>query len=183
MPIYTRAGDTGTTSLFGGKKVLKCNELVDVYGSIDELNSWVGHIISQTKDKRTAAFLQTIQQDLFIIGSTLAGFPGDIPDIKKRVVEMEKHMETIAKNVPAINNFILPGGSGTGAEIHIVRSIARRVERQTVALRENHKNDSVRFDEILMYLNRFSDYLFMLARSVNKNAGKNEIIWKQKLGK
>jgi cob(I)alamin adenosyltransferase len=179
MPIYTRAGDTGSTSLFGGKNVLKCDELVDVYGSIDELNSWVGRIVSAMGDKKFISFLQHIQRDLFILGSTLAGYPSDISGLKKRVSEMETYIDTIEKTVPAIHNFILPGGSILGADIHIARSITRRVERQVVALRKNKKNVSVRYDDIIMYLNRLSDFLFMLARSENTQSGKNEIIWKK----
>jgi cob(I)alamin adenosyltransferase len=180
MPIYTRAGDTGTTSLFGGKKVLKCNELVDVYGSIDELNSWMGRLVSQTHDRKMITFLEFIQRDLFIVGSTLAGFVGDTSDLKKRVSEMESYIDTVEKDIPSLRNFILPGGSGLGADIHIARSITRRVERQTVELQQNKKTAKGKFNDIIMYLNRLSDFLFMVARSENKRTGKSETIWKQR---
>jgi cob(I)alamin adenosyltransferase len=183
MPIYTRAGDTGSTSLFGGKKVLKCEELVDVYGSIDELNSWLGLVISQISDRDITSFLQTIQRDLFTIGSTLAGWNGDISMFSRRVTDMEHRIDAMEKTLPPLNNFILPGGSTAGSEIHVARSICRRVERQTVSLHTHTNNDTKPFAEIIQYLNRLSDYLFMFARFVNQKEGKGEIVWNGKSNK
>jgi cob(I)alamin adenosyltransferase len=175
MPIYTRAGDTGTTTLFGGKKVLKCEELVDVYGSIDELNSWIGLVISYINTPEVNIFLQLIQADLLIIGSNMAGFISDLSELNQRVTEMEARIDAMEKELPELNNFIIPGGSKSGAFIHIVRSVCRRVERQTVALNQKQTVDPM----IIKYLNRLSDLFFMLARFINKHANNQEIIWQR----
>jgi cob(I)alamin adenosyltransferase len=174
MPIYTRTGDEGKTSLFGGKRVLKCEELVDVYGSLDELNSWVGLIASQIESPGVSQFLMDIQSDLFTIGSTLAGWKGDLSMLPTRVKEMEDRIDAMEQDLPALRNFILPGGSQLGALTHVARGICRRVERQTVALREKEKVDA----RILVYLNRLSDLLFQLARFINKNEQKEEVAWR-----
>ena len=136
MSIYTRTGDTGLTSLFGGKRVLKCEELVDVYGSIDELNSWVGLIASQLTVPDVQQFLMSIQSDLFMIGSFLAGSRVDLDMVDGRVKEMEARIDVLEKELPKLRNFILPGGSQLGSLMHVARSICRRVERQTVALEQ-----------------------------------------------
>lgn len=186
MSIYTRTGDTGTTSLFGGKRVLKCEELVDVYGSLDELNSWVGLIASQIEDVGVQQFLAAIQSDLFTIGSVLAGWKGSLAKVEKRVPEMEARIDAMEKDLPKLKNFILPGGSELGAHVHVARSICRRVERQMVALfqgqtlKDKGLTLSVSDTEkkiLLKYLNRLSDLFFMLARFINTNAGAEEVSW------
>ena len=173
MPIYTRTGDTGTTALFGGKRVLKCEELVDVYGSIDELNSWVGFITSEFEAPDVQQFLVTIQSDLFTIGSVLAGWKGDLSTIGERVGEIEARIDLMEKALPPIRNFILPGGTHLGAHTHVARAICRRVERQVVALSQKQPVDPM----ILKYINRLSDLFFMLARFINNKAGKKEVLW------
>ncbi len=173
MPIYTRTGDTGTTSLFGGKRVLKCEQLVKVYGSIDELNSWVGLIASQITVPDVQQFLATIQSDLFTIGSTLAGWKGDLGGLNDRVKEMEARIDGMEKKLPPLKNFILPGGSTLGAYTHIARGICRKVERQAVALVQKELVDPL----IIKYLNRLSDLFFMLARFINKQTNQPEVIW------
>ncbi len=173
MPIYTRTGDTGTTSLFGGKRVLKCEQLVKVYGSIDELNSWVGLIASQLTVPDVQQFLATIQSDLFTIGSTLASWKGDLKGLTKRVDEMEARIDGMEKKLPPLKNFILPGGSTLGAYTHIARGICRKVERQAVALAQKEKVDPL----VIQYLNRLSDLFFMLARFINKQTNQPEVIW------
>lgn len=174
MSIYTRTGDTGSTSLFGGKRVLKCEELVDVYGSIDELNSWVGLISAQCTVYSEQDFLKKIQSDLFTIGSTLAGWKGDLASLNVRIKEMEARIDVMEKDLSPIRNFILPGGSVLGARTHIVRAICRRVERQTVSLLQKQPVDPV----IVKYLNRLSDLFFMLARFINKKENVPEVVWK-----
>jgi len=179
MPIYTRTGDQGQTSLFGGKRVLKCEELVEVYGSLDELNSWIGHVASDFTVPDVQGFLHSIQSDLFTIGSTLAGWKSDLQVIEHRIPEMEARIDAMELELPKLINFILPGGDDLACHAHITRSICRRVERQTVALKMHGKAD---IDEktlhlCIAYLNRLSDLFFMFARFINKQAGVEETIW------
>lgn len=169
MPIYTRTGDDGTTSLYGGKRVLKCEDLVDAYGSIDELNSWVGLVRSKIKDKR----LKIIQSDLLTIGGSLAGAKTNLTSLEPRITEMETYIDAMDKQLPKLINFILPDGSELVAQIHIARSICRRVERQTVSLTRKQFVDPV----IVKYLNRLSDLLFTLARFINKQGKVKETVW------
>jgi cob(I)alamin adenosyltransferase len=173
MSIYTRTGDTGTTALFGGKRVLKCEELVDVYGSIDELNSWIGYIVSQIEVVDVRIFLQAVQSDLFSIGSVLAGWNGSLASLNNRIDQMEARIDIMEKELPPLTNFILPGGSSLGAFIHVVRGVCRKVERQTVALAQKQTVDPM----IIKYVNRLSDLFFMLARFINKNANVEEVVW------
>jgi cob(I)alamin adenosyltransferase len=181
MSVYTRTGDDGTTALFGGKRVLKCEELVDVYGSIDEVNSWIGVLLTTAKRENEKLLLVSIQHDLFLIGSTLAGWKGDTTSLTKRISEMEKHIDDIERMLPSLHHFILPGGSPKAAYMHVVRSIVRRVERQTVALFSKNQDitkqqkDNQRI--IISYLNRLSDLLFTVARGINKTVGVTETVW------
>ena len=173
MSIYTKTGDTGTTSLFGGKRVLKCEELVDVYGSIDELNSWIGKVASDIESPDVHVFLAAIQSDLFSIGSHLAGWVTELHELPKRVKEMEERIDILDDKLPKLSNFILPGGTRLASDIHLARAVCRRVERQTVALGQKQKIDT----RIFVYLNRLSDLLFMLARFINHEAGIVEVTW------
>lgn len=173
MSIYTRTGDTGTTSLFGGKRVLKCEELVDVYGSMDELNSWVGLIVSETTHDHLRKLFDDIQSDLFAIGGSLAGWKTELSMLETRVTQMEVEIDVMEKELPELTNFILPGGTQTASHVHIARSITRRVERQVVALAQKQKVDTF----IIKYLNRLSDLFFVLARFINKHAKVTEVTW------
>jgi len=156
MPIYTRTGDDGTTALFGGKRVAKSNSQVELYGSIDELNSWLGLF----KDKHLAV----IQSDLFTIGSTLAGWKGNLDFIDLRVKEMEDWIDAMDKKLPPLTNFILPSG-----QMHVARNVCRRVERLAVRSEAN--------PQIIKYLNRLSDLLFTYARFINKKQKIKELTW------
>lgn len=173
MPIYTKTGDAGSTSLFGGKRVLKCEELVDVYGSIDELNSWIGLVASVIDTSDVSEFLADIQSDLFTIGSHLAGWKSTLSHLPKRVEEMEARIDVLDDTLPKLTNFILPGGTTLAAQIHLARAVCRRVERQAVALGQKQTIDS----RIFMYVNRLSDLLFMLSRFINHEAGIVEVTW------
>lgn len=182
MPIYTKTGDKGMTSLFGGKRVLKSEKLVDVYGSIDELNSWMGLIASETTHEHTRELLYKIQSDLLTIGGNLAGWKSDLAILSTRVTEMEVEIDVMEKEVSELTNFILPGGTPLASKIHIARSICRRVERQVVALFSrqpsvvSHQQEEK--DAIIQYLNRLSDLCFMLARFINRQAGVEDVVWK-----
>jgi cob(I)alamin adenosyltransferase len=162
MPIYTRTGDDGTTSLFGGKRISKSDPLVDLYGSIDELNSWVGLINAELHDSR----LTDVQRNLLTIGSVLAGWRGEL---QLNVPDLEVWIDEMDKKLPKLTNFILPGGSVQGARIHIVRNVCRRVERIAVS----RKADPC----IIQYLNRLSDLFFELARFINKKQKVGEVVW------
>ncbi|MFZ5535597.1 MAG: cob(I)yrinic acid a,c-diamide adenosyltransferase [Patescibacteria group bacterium] len=173
MPIYTKTGDTGSTALFGGKRVLKCEELVDVYGSIDELNSWIGMVAGVIDTADVQTFLFAIQTDLFTVGSHLAGWTADLSVLPKRVSEMEARIDVLDDTLPKLTNFILPGGTKLASEIHLARAVCRRVERQLVSLGQKQTVDP----KIYVYLNRLSDLLFMLARFINHTAGVVEVTW------
>lgn len=175
MPIYTRTGDRGMTSLFGGKRVLKCEDLVDVYGSLDELNSWIGFLIASEAFASHQSFFTTVQEDIFLIGSVLAGWQdGDLSPLPLRVADMEQQMNVLEQSLPSLTAFILPGGTQLASQLHIVRAITRRVERQAVAYAKIHSVD----ERILMYINRLSDLFFLLAREVNVKAKSGEHTWK-----
>lgn len=173
MPIYTRTGDTGMTSLFGGKRVLKSEKLVDAYGSIDELNSWVGLIVSELKHDHLRDFLTKVQSDLFTLGCNLAGWKTDLAVLPVRVTEMEVQIDAMEAGLVPLKNFILPGGSTASSRVHLARVVCRRVERQIVALAQKEEID----EAIITYLNRLSDLFFVLARFINKNTNVSEVIW------
>ena len=163
MSIYTRTGDTGTTSLFGGKRVSKSDSQVELYGSVDELNSWLGVVRLKMNDKR----LMKVQSDLFTIGSVLAGWSRNLDFIDGRVSEMEIWIDEMDNKLPKLRNFILPSG-----QMNIARSVCRRVERLAVKQKVN--------PQIIKYLNRLSDLLFTLARYINKKEKVKEIVWSSK---
>jgi cob(I)alamin adenosyltransferase len=173
MSIYTRTGDNGTTSLFGGKRVLKCEKLVDAYGSIDELNSWIGLLLTDISEDHLKKLFSEIQSDLFTIGGNLAGGNLVLTGLPTRVTQMEVEIDAMEKELPALHHFILPGGTIAGSRLHIVRSITRRVERQVVALSQKQHVEK----DIVTYLNRLSDLFFVLARYINSKANVGEIVW------
>jgi cob(I)alamin adenosyltransferase len=177
MPIYTKFGDKGKTALFGGKTVSKGNIRVEAYGNLDELNSFLGVVLSQIKDKKIKAELLKIQNDLFEIGACLANITDKNYQalgkrLKTRVLEFEKTIDLLTKDLPKLTHFILPGGR-TGSLLHYARTVSRRAERRTVALAEKEKV----MDEILVYLNRLSDLLFTFARAINYQEKQKETIW------
>lgn len=181
MPVYTRTGDFGETSLFGGKRVLKCDDVVDLYGLVDELNSSIGLVISMLSSPLAQEFLREIQKDLFSIGSFLAGGVRlDSHEITKRVSEMEARIDTMDESMKPLHRFILPGGTPLAAFIHTTRSITRKVERKAVYVLKQCSHpevDPVQLEKMIQYLNRLSDFLFILARFVNKEENMVEIEW------
>lgn len=179
MSIYTKFGDKGKTSLYGGKTVSKGSIRVEAYGNLDELNSFLGIVVGLLKDKELKKEIINIQNDLFEIGSSIASTATNKHKalgvyLKQRVVDFEVEIDKLTKKLPELENFILPGGSETGSRLHFARTIARRAERRIVALAEKEKVLS----EVLIYLNRVSDLLFMYARLINFKEKKKEIIWK-----
>jgi cob(I)alamin adenosyltransferase len=175
MSIYTRTGDKGETSLFGGKRVLKSNIRVSAYGTIDELNSVLGVVLSQLQDERARDFVHRIQKDLFLLGSALAGAKVRLDGLPKRVEDLEKVIDWMEKLVPELHNFILPDGVAPAALLYFARAIARRAERELVVLNAEEPVNK----KILIYINRLSDFLFMLARYINAQNKFTETIWKE----
>lgn len=178
MPIYTKFGDKGKTSLFAGKIVSKASSRVNTYGTLDELNSYIGVILSKTKNKKLQKDLTIVQKDLFEIGAYLANPSKENNKILEKYLEeqvlgFEKEIDDLTKTLPPLKNFILPGGGEVGAMLHFARTLTRRAERRVVELSEREKVSS----EILIYMNRLSDLLFMYARFINKKQNIKEIIW------
>jgi cob(I)alamin adenosyltransferase len=175
MKIYTKGGDKGQTSLVGGTRVSKAHDKIEAYGTVDELNSAIGIIASSNEEY--AAFLNTIQHKLFNAGSILASendLSFELPSIDLSDIELlEKEIDRLDKGLPRLKNFILPGGSIISAHTHLARCICRRAERRIVGLEED------KYALILQYLNRLSDYLFVLSREYLRLEGKAEIIWKK----
>jgi len=184
MKVYTKTGDKGTTSLYGGVKVSKDNIRIEVYGTVDELNSAIGLIRCSEIGHIYNEQLIQVQKNLFHIGAELATPPDklflangkprlpkvigeqDIQDLENRIDEMEEEL-------PPLTHFILPGGNLGASHAHLSRCICRRAERLTVGLKETE----VTREEVLRYLNRLSDYLFVLARKIAHDAGHEEIKW------
>ena len=185
MKIYTKTGDNGTTALFGGTRVPKHHMRIESYGTIDELNSWLGLIRDQEIDSHSKKILTLIQNKLFTIGAILATDPEkavlkngkerlNIPKIEAIDIEvLEKEMDAMEASLPQMTHFILPGGHTTVSYCHIARTVCRRGERMASLLNENEAFD----ERVLMYINRLSDYLFMLARKLSSNLKAEEIKW------
>lgn len=181
MSVYTKFGDKGKTSLYGGKTVSKGSIRVEAYGNLDELNSFLGIVITDFNDKKIKEEILKIQNDLFEIGSTIASASSAQDKklseyLKQRVEDFEKQIDDLTKKLPELENFILPGGSINGSRLHFARTIARRAERRMVGLSE----EEMVLAEVLVYLNRLSDLLFMYARFINNEDNKKEIIWKNR---
>ncbi len=185
MPIYTRTGDEGKTSLFSGVRVSKADIRVEAYGTVDELNSVLGVAIagnqkSKIKNQKYKSKLKNelllIQNDLLEIGSALAN-PASEPlnFLTKRVKEFENFIDQMTEQMPPLRNFILPGGGRAGSLLHLARAISRRAERRIVALNNKERVDN----NIIIYLNRLSDLLFTMARFQNFKEKKKETIWRK----
>ncbi|MDB4903320.1 MAG: cob(I)yrinic acid a,c-diamide adenosyltransferase [Mucilaginibacter sp.] len=170
MKIYTKTGDKGFTSLIGGTRVVKHHIRIESYGTVDELNSYIGLIRDQDIDTHDKEILKHIQDRLFTIGSSLASDPEKsrmiIPDLRLDDIEiLEKEMDIMNENLPELKHFILPGGNNAISFCHIARCVCRRAERITVHLAEESTVD----EKVNIYLNRLSDYLFTLARKIGND--------------
>ena len=185
MKIYTKTGDKGTTALFGGTRVSKHNIRIESYGTLDELNSYLGLLRDQEIDAHRKASLISIQEKLFVIGAILATDPEKavLKNGKERlnidkvseadILFLEQEMDAMDEQLPPMTHFILPGGHQTVSFCHISRAVCRRAERLATALYQE-----VPFEEnALKYLNRLSDYLFVLARKLSKDLQAEEIKW------
>ena len=181
--IYTKTGDKGKTGLIGGSRVSKSDLRLDAYGEVDELNSVVGLLLANGHNKISGddqRILTAIQNALFIIGSHLAceadkAEQFKLPSLPVNIIsEIEARIDTIQSSLPKLTNFILPAGSTSACFAHLCRTVSRRVERRVVAV---GSNDEVK-EEFYIFLNRISDYFFVLARQLNLTDGLKEIIWK-----
>lgn len=179
MKIYTKTGDAGDTGLFGGGRVPKDHPRVAAYGEVDALNAAVGFAASLEPPAWEGPLLESIQRDLFTVGAILA-----TPDPRKpkvppapiaaeRITALEQAIDRIETGLPPLDRFILPGGDPKGAALHVARTTCRRAERTVVSLAREHAVPS----EVLIYLNRLSDLLFVLARSANRAARHSELQW------
>ena len=183
MPrIYTRAGDEGETGLVDGTRVSKADPRVDAYGDVDELNAWLGLVRARQPGADLDAMLARIQRDLFALGARLAdprsaatGGPAKAALGQDDVTRLENAIDTLENELPALRRFILPGGAETGALLHLSRTVCRRAERRivTVAAQGDGAADAL----AIVYINRLSDLLFVMARAVNRRAGAGETEW------
>ncbi len=180
MKIYTKTGDKGLTSLFGGKRVDKDNLRIEAYGTVDELNSVLGIAISETNNEKICSTLTELQNELFVLGSDLAAPHSNKDDYITRVdlamaERLEKLIDEFSTDLPELKYFILPGGTKTASQLHLARTVCRRAERTVVTL-----NKSVDIgDAIVVYLNRLSDFLFVLARYANKIENTPDVRWQK----
>jgi cob(I)alamin adenosyltransferase len=179
VKIYTRTGDSGETALLGGTRVSKADPRVDAYGEVDELNAWLGLVRAGSTDGSLAEMLERIQRDLFAIGARLANPGGQVADrVEKAAIDnddvsrLEGWIDALESELPPLRRFILAGGSSTGAQLHVARTICRRAERAVV-----HLGTSAVEREILVYVNRLSDLLFVMARVANYRDGAAELEW------
>jgi cob(I)alamin adenosyltransferase len=179
LKIYTKTGDGGDTRLFDGTRVRKHDLRVEAYGDVDELNAFIGAAASFLKDDGLTTMLAEIQKDLFSVGAQLAD-PGlknrgrakfQVP--RERIMALENAIDGFETELPPLRQFILAGGGNGGALLHVARTVCRRAERRVVSL-----SDKVEVNpSVIEYLNRLSDFLFVLARVVNHREGKQEILW------
>lgn len=178
VKIYTKTGDRGTTSLFGGQRTEKGSLRIVAYGTVDELNSVLGVVLSQDLPLDISKKLLRVQSELFVLGSDLAspyGLKVKIPRVTSSYAKrLEKEIDLWTKQLPLLRNFILPGGSLAGAQLHMARTITRRAERAIVNLDRSEKINKY----AIIFINRLSDWLFTLARYVNYLEKKREVIWK-----
>ena len=189
MKIYTGTGDRGKTSLFSGERVFKASDRIEAYGDLDELNSIIGALIASLPADRDDLIdeLQQIQRDIFIIGAWLATTANSpaIDSLEKikdtQITFLENAIDRLNSELPVLKNFILPGGHSSAAWAHVARSVCRRTERHAVhLLKESDTGESTKeLEKALIFLNRLSDYLFVLARECNRLHGISDITWKK----
>lgn len=182
MKIYTKTGDKGTTSLIGGTRLSKAHVRIDAYGTIDELNSYIGMLRDQPVNENRKDLLKEIQDRLFTIGSHLASEPDQkkkiLPDLyDEDITLLEKEMDGIDSRIPALRSFILPGGHSSVSFGHIARTVCRRAERNVIHLQQGEEVEPI----VVRYLNRLSDYLFMLCRAMTYELGIEEVTWQPRI--
>ncbi|NPA35277.1 MAG: cob(I)yrinic acid a,c-diamide adenosyltransferase [Chlorobi bacterium] len=181
--VYTKTGDKGTTGLIGGTRVPKNDIRLEAYGTIDELNSWMGVLRSYIEEKEITDMVISIQNQLFNIGSYLAtddnasDFRANIKFDEAGITRLEKMMDKMEEKLPPLTGFILPGGHQATGFCHVARTVCRRAERKVTELSEQYEIN----DWIIRYINRLSDFLFVLSRHLSNYFNVNEIRWNSKL--
>lgn len=178
MKVYTKTGDKGTTGILGGTRLSKAHMRIEAYGTVDELNSHIGMLRDMLEDEAVEKDLILIQEDLFTLGSHLASDPEknkmELPEVpEERIGYLESSIDKMDQELPPLRNFILPGGHMTVSQTHIVRCVTRRAERATIAL----SSSSFVKETIPVYLNRLSDYFFVLGRKLAQDLGAKETPW------
>ncbi len=180
MKVYTKTGDKGKTSLLGGKKVSKADLRIEAYGTVDELNAFIGLLRDQEVNQIESrqALLQDVQDNLFVIGSLLATVPGytkfKLPEITEdHVKQLEEEIDQMQEALPELKYFILPGGNASVSQAHICRTVTRRAERTIIRLDQEEPVSPV----IIRFLNRLSDYFFVLGRKMGAELNAKEINW------
>jgi cob(I)alamin adenosyltransferase len=182
MKIYTKTGDSGTTALFGGKRVSKADLRIDTYGTVDELNAYIGLLRDQAVNNKRNDVLVEIQDRLFTIGSILATEPGNtkvkIPSVVDQdITFLEKEIDGMESELAPMKSFVLPGGHQVISFTHIARTVCRRAERLVVGLDRVEKIES----KVIQYLNRLSDFLFVLSRKVASELNAQEMPWRPRM--
>lgn len=180
MSIYTKTGDKGETSLVDGQRVSKCCARLESYGTIDELSAHIGLLAALGSEYvALTAFTSRVQNDLFVCGAYLASSQGECPCIGEDAVKaLESEIDRLESELPRLHSFVLPGGCVAAAQAHVCRTVCRRAEREVLRLQSECTVD----DTLLRYLNRLSDYFFVLARALNQASGTEEITWTAKKG-
>ncbi len=179
MKIYTKTGDGGTTALIGGARVDKSDLRIETYGTIDELNAQLGLLAAQLDGAADGALIEQIQTDLFVVGSHLATDPQKTEQAERyrlsdaSVVRLEQEIDRMVASLPRQTAFLLPGGCLQAAQAHVCRTVCRRAERRMVELQQRQPIQP----QVLQYINRLSDYLFVLSRRLNAAAGRAEKMW------
>jgi len=184
MKIYTKTGDQGKTSLVYGTRVLKDDLRIDTYGTVDELNSYIGLVRDQAVNESRKEILKEIQDRLFTVGASLATEPEKdhkkIPDLyEEDVIFLEQEMDRMDMELPQLRHFVLPGGHQSVSFCHLARTVCRRAERLCVTLSQEDEVDAL----VIKYLNRLSDYLFVLSRKMAQELNAEEVKWIPRVNK
>jgi cob(I)alamin adenosyltransferase len=179
MSVYTKTGDDGTSGLIGGTRVEKYDLRLESYGTVDELNSWIGLICSQKIDPTSRDLLLSVQNNLFVIGARLAtdlsrtDLSAKLPLKVEEITKLENEMDRLLDQLPPMEHFVLPGGNNAISYCHLARTVCRRAERRVCQLAKEVSIPA----ELIRYLNRLSDYLFVLSRKIAVDEGIDEVQW------
>jgi cob(I)alamin adenosyltransferase len=172
--IYTRTGDDGTTGLADGSRVSKSGPRIEAIGAVDELNSTIGVLLAEELPPTLRSAITSVQHDLFDVGGELS-VPGHDIISAAHVARVERELDALNSSLPALTDFVLPGGCRAAAAAHVARAVCRRAERRVVTLSESEALPPL----LIQYLNRLSDFLFVAARALNAHSGKGDVLWEQ----